>query len=438
MALTITNSPTYIAMAIQPVIVELYNSSYASFTKYRYVLDISINGTLVDRKKLLPNAAGYGIFEISSTIQSYLGSTYQTYSAVGFQDISNVCQDPDVAGSTTCSRNENDVVYVEVEAREEYVVAGVVTLSGVISSIDFYSIGIVSEFINGVNYLNPALYGNDEAVTKQFLTNAPNVVYCPADGWGTIAYVNYYNGTLADNRIVEIKFKGYDEDFTFNGEDYSFCDACLYDLDAAGIPKGINGISVAAYDQALLYIPFGWRNFDTDENLTGTFVDASYVTVTTVAANGDVMTSPFLGVTPCSAFDNVRIRFKNAYGVWDYFDFNYISRKTEQLEKKTFRKLVGNWAGSTYSYGTYEREKTQYGTTGTQTLLVNSRILTEAEYNWLAELVRSDEVHVYLDGLWQAVNVIENNYEFKTDIVDRAKKQLGLKLEFANPLRLAL
>jgi len=46
-------------------------------------------------------------------------------------------------------------------------------------------------------------------------------------------------------------------------------------------------------------------------------------------------------------------------------------------------------------------------------------------------------VFALIDGIWQPVNVTETSYEFKTNIVDRAKKQLGLKLEFANPLRLA-
>jgi len=436
MALAITRIPNVITQSIQPIIVELYNSSYASYTKYRYVLDINVNGTLVDRKKLLPNASGYGIFEISSTIQSYLASTFVSVSASA-QDISEIAEDAAVSGSTTFSfNNGNTCLFVRLQAREEYVIAGVVTLSGVIDFNDVYAIPAVAQFNQGVNYTNLDIYGNDSIANGQFMSNCPSVIYCPANGFGTLSFINYYSGTLADNKIVEIGYIGYDDNNDTTGDEYYYNTLGVSLVDA-GISEGVNTKSASNNEKALCFVPFGWQNFEDDANLSGVFDNSTRVRVICYAASGVVLTSPYLAVTPCSAFENVRIRFKNAYGVWDYFDFNYISRKTEALSKKTYRALVGDWSGSSYTYNTYDREATQYGTTATQTLLVNSRILTEDEYNWLAELVRSNEVFAYLDGIWQPVNVTETSYEFKTNIVDRAKKQLGLKLEFANPLRLA-
>ena len=440
MALAFTQEPTSIFAAIQPYCVTMYNSSYGSYTKYRYVLDISINGTLVDRKKLLPNAAGYAIFDISKTVQDYLVTTYIQRDGSGnyTAEISNIAERTSVTGSTSFSRSYDTVAYVLLQAREEYDIAGTVTLSSVQDSVSAFGMPITTIFANGANYLDLSLYGNDDSVDKRFLTNAPEIVYCPADGYGTISFINFYSGTLADNKIVEIGYIGYDDAGGTTGDEYYY-NTLGISLAAAGLSEGINasGIISVNRDYIIGHLPFGWQNIEDDNNLSGQFNNSTRIKVKCFSANGVVMESPYLAVTDCSRFPNVRLRFKNAFGVWDYFDFNKVSKTSEVINKKSYKRIVGTFNGTSYTYQTYDREDVQYGFTGKQSIILNTDWLTQDQYTWLAEMIQSNEVAIYESGTWLAANITDSNYEFKTDVVDGIKKQLTIKCEYANELRLA-
>lgn len=438
MALSITFNPQNLAMAAQPLIVMLYNSSYNTYTKYRYVLDITVtSGAIKDRKKVLPNTIGYGVFDISRTVESFLDSTYRQTTLLGADtgDISNIAERTAVSGSTSFARSNQTSLYIKIEAREEYEIAGVVTLSSVQDTVELFAIDATAQYVDGVNYLDETIYGNDDAVTKRFLTNAPDVVYCPADGYGTISFINYYEGTLADNKIVEIGYIGYDDAGGVTGDEYYY-NTIGIDLSTAGISEGFTAISAGNSPYVMAHLLFGWQNIEDDNNLSGGFDNSTRIKVKCFSANGVVMESPYLAVLQCSLYPNVRLRFKNAFGTWDYFNFNKVSKKSEALTKKSYKALTGTWQSSTFSYPNYQRENTQYGFQGTTSLLVNSDFLSEDEYTWLSELIRSNDVFVYEGGVWQPVIIAESNYEYKTDLVDGIQKQLALKLEYANPLRL--
>lgn len=120
----------------------------------------------------------------------------------------------------------------------------------------------------------------------------------------------------------------------------------------------------------------------------------------------------------CSKYDTYRLHFLNKFGGYDSYTFNRVSRVTEEIERKSYKKVYGSTTGR-WSYNTYDRGKVNYNTSINDKLTLNSDWLTESEYAWLEELVASPEVFWDNGNELQAVNITNNNYEKKKAVNDK-------------------
>lgn len=119
----------------------------------------------------------------------------------------------------------------------------------------------------------------------------------------------------------------------------------------------------------------------------------------------------------CSKYDNYRFHFLNKYGGFDSFTFNKLSRITEDIERKQYKKLYGSTSGR-WSYNNYDRGITTYNTSIKDKLTLNSDWITEVEATWLEQLIASPEVYWdNNDELW-AVNITNSAYEKKKKVND--------------------
>jgi hypothetical protein len=125
----------------------------------------------------------------------------------------------------------------------------------------------------------------------------------------------------------------------------------------------------------------------------------------------------------CSGlYTNYNVHFLNKWGGYETMMFNKVSRKTYDVERKTFKQLpyrVGATGGvSVLNNYTMYKQTTQFAGRFREKLRMNTDWLTDAEYQWLAQLITSPEVYVEDDGELYPVIIIANNYEFKEHIVD--------------------
>ncbi len=143
------------------------------------------------------------------------------------------------------------------------------------------------------------------------------------------------------------------------------------------------------------------------------FVDASLNS--TARALGYAISETYLN--ECSKYDSYRLHFLNKYGGFDSVTFDKISRVNEDIERKQYKKLYGSTTGR-WSYNNYDRGIVNYNTSIKDKLTLNSNWITEAEAEWLEQLVASPEIYWdNNDELW-AVNITNTQYEKKKMVND--------------------
>mgnify|MGYP000075483608 CR=1 FL=1 len=119
-------------------------------------------------------------------------------------------------------------------------------------------------------------------------------------------------------------------------------------------------------------------------------------TVTVLNGAGNNVTESYIfynthdyGQADCN-FDNIRLGWVNSRGGWDYFNFTKKSEITNEIERKTFRKVLFN--GSTSIFTANDRTLTQRQNLVQQVLTVTSDYITEGEFILLRSLLASNQV----------------------------------------------
>jgi hypothetical protein len=138
-------------------------------------------------------------------------------------------------------------------------------------------------------------------------------------------------------------------------------------------------------------------------------------------------------ISNCSAFQNVRIMFLNQLGGWDYWNFNYESKITTNINRTTFNKTLN------YNYNIGDRGRSVFVTDATDQVMINTDIITDYEYNYLKELLSSPSVYVIDENLLLKlpIVIVDDNWTQKSrNYRDGATVQLSLTYEYAYPINL--
>jgi hypothetical protein len=121
-------------------------------------------------------------------------------------------------------------------------------------------------------------------------------------------------------------------------------------------------------------------------------------------------------------YKNYNVHFLNKWGGYETMMFNKVSRKTYDVERKTFKQLPyrvsSAGAVSVLNNYTMYKQTTQFGGRFREKLRLNTDWLSDAEYQWLAQLATSAEVYIEDEGELYPVIMTANNYEFREHIVD--------------------
>lgn len=121
-------------------------------------------------------------------------------------------------------------------------------------------------------------------------------------------------------------------------------------------------------------------------------------------------------------YPNVRLKWKNRFGQFDFHNFNLVSREAFSTRIKTFQRQIGSWAQPTLSYENYDSATQNYSADSTQTLTVNSDYITEDYNEILKQLLVSDEIYWMYDEAGddlRPITITTNSINFKTNVVDK-------------------
>lgn len=121
----------------------------------------------------------------------------------------------------------------------------------------------------------------------------------------------------------------------------------------------------------------------------------------------------------------INLYFINAFGMFDTARFNLASRLMMDVERKTFEQRNYTLNNTTVDYydanNVYNESKINYGSKSNHNYKLTMDYPTDAEYQWLAELIVSPQIYAEIDGNYYPVTIKSNNYEYSTYTNNRLK-----------------
>jgi len=121
-------------------------------------------------------------------------------------------------------------------------------------------------------------------------------------------------------------------------------------------------------------------------------------------------------------YPNVRVKWKNRYGQFDYHNFYLVNRQSFTTTNRQYSPQIGSWEGNTLSYNNYDSGKLNYIVDSEQSITVNSGYITEDYNEIFKQLLVSEEIYWVYDEeneLLKPITIATQNVTFKTGVVDK-------------------
>jgi len=369
MALSITQTPATASLAQSPIIFTVAESNGALITSssFQYIGDLYYwTGTPLQSGSVdyvitkYPNTATVGIFDLNRIINSTLTDLLQ--------------------------QNPSNVVFFAVDFYTQYLsgstfITGSHVKSSTYRALDGYGIfpETIGQELNTLSTYYPLL--TDGPVTQSaFVTNRG------VSG----AAVGALGGTVAD-RII---YSG----STGNG---------IYFLSSSTSTSG----QIDDY-------PIGPSQTNFPISTTG----LTYYTIQPFNSTTALGNKIRYEIVCEQKYPNVRIKWKNRFGQFDWLNFNMVNRQSIETTKRTYQPQLGSWESSTFSYQSYDSAILDYIVDTKQTLQVNTDWLDDSYNDILKQLMVSDEIYwVYNEttGAVRPLTITTSNLQFKTGVVDK-------------------
>ena len=321
----------------------------------------------------------------SGSVQKYVLTKYPNESLVGMFDVSRILNSTltDLAFANT-----SNVKYYKCDFYWTYtgvnniVVSSSIVESGTYKALDGYA--IFQEPINQQIYSKTPHWPimSDGPVSQSFLDQT--------SGWMTV-----YTGTVGTAQPTKIRYVGNlgNADFNVAGTVSSSQQTNYFPISAGCDDFPLNPLttefSVQAFDGST---PLG---------------------------------SPINFSKDClQKYPNVRIKWKNRYGQFDYYNFYLVNRQGFQSTKRTYQPQLGTWQGTSLSYNSYDSSNLNYLSDSKQTLSVNTDYLDESYNDIFKQLLVSDEIYwVYEyqadEEIVRPITIRTDSIVFKTGVVDK-------------------
>ena len=127
----------------------------------------------------------------------------------------------------------------------------------------------------------------------------------------------------------------------------------------------------------------------------------------------------------CTNYDVYRLHWLNSLGGFDSFNFTKVSKTSNDINRKEFKRL------QSLNYAKTERLKTNYFTQTSEQIEINTDLLTNEEWEGLLQLVLSPVVIMEVDkDNYIPVNILETNYSQNKVINEQRPTSLRLTIQY--------
>ena len=387
MALSITQTPALVSLAQSPIIftvsedTPVYTSSSFQYVGELYYWTGSLtNSSSVPDYTLVkfPNTATVGIFDLNRIVNATLSDLAQA--------------------------NTSNVKYYAVDFYWQYLsssvyVTGSHVRSDTYKALDGY--GVFQEPIGQNITASSAhwpLMTSGPATQSAFITN---------EGFGGV-----YTGNAGGTQPTKIVYNS-----NLGSADY-----------AVSTTTSTTG-QIAQY-------PIGPA--ESGFPITGSGLE--YFTVQAYASSTPLGTPIKYEIVCTQKYPNVRIKWKNRFGQFDWMNFNMVSRQSFETQRKTYQPQLGSWEASTFSYNNYDSATQAYIVDSKQGLSVNTNWLSDEYNDILKQLLVSDEIYWIKDEAANEImplTIVTQNIVFKTGVVDKVI-QYQFDFQLGQPYKLIM
>ena len=423
MAITIQQQP-YPYTALKQKLIVVATSSNIGQPGFRYVVEVNINGGATNTFYVQPNINGALVFDLNPVVAQAMDLGVNTSDAMPSLFASTSVQDDSIA---------RNIMSVSAKIYEGYEVLGVFEVQATAYPLDDLSlINAAFQISDGFNP-NPATYFALNDGKSNIMTDLVQSTYAMDD------LINYYE--LGTNTIG---ITGFADDWgvltvpTDNGTALTgnlIDEVQILQFNAAGSLLQTNTLSCVIAAGTINHLPVLPANIDEIFGLDSTwnhYLISFYTSGGAVCARSIAV---FKAADECR-FDKIRLGWTNSRGGWDYFNFTKRSEDSYSVERKRYRKVVGNYgtadSGEAFGFNTYDRGLTERSPFVEKMMRIRTDFLTEGQFEYLKNLIYSESVYMIgADGSATPVLIDSNNY---TAVKSRSsrKTDLELTLKFSN------
>lgn len=137
-------------------------------------------------------------------------------------------------------------------------------------------------------------------------------------------------------------------------------------------------------------------------------------------------------------YPNIRIKWKNRYGQFDWFSFYMINRQSFSTEKRSYQPQLGTWTQPTLTYTQYDSSNLNYIVDSKQSITVNTDWVDDAYNDIFKQLLVSEEIYwVKSETDLLPLTINTQNVTFKTGVVDKVI-QYTFEFDFGQGYKLIL
>lgn len=374
MAINIISNPNSVVSAFNQMAFNV-SSTQAGQTNFNFLADVYVSGILNAVSRIaIPKQPSVNtcLIDASPILKNYVKNDFFN-----------------VSGTNYCEANINSRVKYYVQFGELYDVSGVPTIYPDLRRFPTSGSNTAVNSIFGFEQFNTNVWNGYDVSGFGFLTEIPERITIQQ---GQELRLSFYDPS---NLIRYLYVDGiYEDAIIANKVSGEF----LYNVNI----KNLLG-------QAVPYQTIGTHTI----TLANSFVAAvKTITIEIVAA--------------CSKFDTIRLHWLNNLGGWDSYNFTKQSLKSMDIDRKQFKKM------QSINYSKSDRLKTNYNTTITDKLQINSDWISDEMADWFQGLLTSPIVYLERGAdNFIAVNITNSNYLIQQYLNARKLHNLQLEIEYS-------
>lgn len=387
MSLSITQTPATCSLAQSPTIFTLAETGNVVLSSsFQYYADLYYwNGTTAQSSSIpeyqlvkFPNASGVGIFDVSKIINSTLQDTRE--------------------------ENPSNVKYFKIDGYFRYLSGSVFVTSSHVESATFKGLdgyGIFPEQV-GVSITTTTPHWplmTSGPVSQSFFDSNRGTVGVFAGGAGSIAEIPTKVRIVSDLGTTDI-----------------------------------NVSSSVSSSQQIQQVPM----FPSQPGFP--YASPEYYTIQAYNGSSPLGTPIYFDFKCEQKYPNIRIKWKNRFGQFDYFNFDMVNKQSFNTTNRGYQPQLGTWTGTSLQYNSADSSNLNYIVDSKQSIVVNTDWIPEAYNDIFKQMLVSEEIYWIKDEsstVLTPVTIATDSIVFKTGVVDKVI-QYSFEFNFGQGYKLIL